>query len=104
MKVSFFPKSKAGKWSLWLFIVLVLMMIIFYSIIAIFDTKCGDTFFINPEWFIPLLTAWFSGAAAFVLGIITTIKDKPKSILIVLVILITALTTFYGIAEVMFPH
>lgn len=104
MKVSFFPKSKIGKWSFGLFLVEVAMILIFYSILTIFNVKGGDTFFSNPELFIPLLAAWASGAAALVLGIISTIKEKPKSILIILIMLVTLLTTWYGIAEVAFPH
>jgi len=104
MKVSFFPKSKIGKWSSYLFLVEVAMIIIFYSILAIFDVKGGDTFFSNPELFIPLLIAWVSGAAAFVFGVISTIKNKPKSILVIAITLITLLTTWFGIAEIVFPH
>ena len=104
MKVSFFPKTKLGKWALILFVAQVLLMVIFYSIIAIFDVKGGDTFFSNPELFIPLISAWLSGAVALVLGVISLIRDKPKSILIILISLVTLLTTWYGIAEVTFPH
>lgn len=104
MEVRFFPKSKIGKWSFGLFLVEVAMIVIFYSILTIFDVKGGDTFFSNPELFIPLIIAWASGAVSLVLGVIATIKDKQKSILIVLISLITLLTTWYGIAEIAFSH
>ena len=79
-------------------------MVIFYSIIAIFNTKGGDTFFSNPELAIPLILAWASGVVSFVLACITTIKDTPKSILVLLVSIVTLLTTLYGILEIAVPH
>lgn len=104
MKVSFFPKSKIGKWALSFFLTQVVLMIIFFSIMTIFDVKGGDTFFSNPELAIPLILAWVSGALAFVFGCITTIKDKPKSILILLITLLTLMTTLFGILEIAAPH
>ena len=104
MKINFLPKEKLGKRSLILFVIEVILMVIFYSILDIFNVKGGDTFFSNPELFIPLTLAWISGAVAFVLGCIATIKEKPKSVLVVLVTIITFLTTLFGILEIAFPH
>ncbi len=104
MKISFLPKSKSGKWSLICFAAEVILMVIFYSIIAIFNTKGGDTFFSNPELAIPLILAWLSGAVSFVLGCISLIKGKPKSILVLVVSIVTLLTTVYGILEVTASH
>ena len=104
MKISFFPKSKIGKWSLVCFAAEVLLMVIFYSILTIFNVKGGDTFFSNPELAIPLILAWLSGAVSFVLACVTTIRDVPKSILVLLVSVVTLLTTLFGILEIAFPH
>ena len=104
MKVNFFPKTKIGKWALAFFIVEIVMMIVFYAILAIFNVKGGDSFFSNPELFIPILTAYFAGVAAFILGCIAIIKNKSKSVLIYIITLVTLLTTWYGIAEIAFPH
>jgi hypothetical protein len=51
-----------------------------------------------------MILAWACGAAALILGIIAVVKSNSLSISVVIVILITFLTTIYGIAEVAFPH
>lgn len=104
MKINIIPKSKLGMWSLILFIITIVLMIIFYSIIAIFNPQGTGSFFGVLELAIPLLLAWISSLSAFVLGILSIIKSKSKSILIFIVVIITALTTLFGVLEMSFPH
>ena len=104
MKVSFLPKTKLGRWSLIFFLVTIVLMVIFYGIIAIFDPQGTGTFFGTPELAIPLILAWVSSAAALVLGIISLIKSPSKSIFILVVVILTFLTTLYGVLEIAIPH
>lgn len=104
MKISFFPKSKAGKWSVFCLLAAIALIALFFAILAIFNVKGGDTFFSNPELFIPLLSAWGTGAASFVLGAISLIRDKSKSVLVFLCAAIGFIVGLYGVLEVAFPH
>jgi ABC-type microcin C transport system permease subunit YejE len=47
MKISFFPKSKSGTWSVSLFLLLVLLVAFFFLMVNVFDQRGGDTLFSN---------------------------------------------------------
>ena len=104
MKIRLFSSEKLGKWSLICFLLTILFLIIFFSILTIFDVKGGDTFFSNPELAIPLLLSWTMGLFALVLGIFSLIKSKSKSILVFIVMILSFCTTLFGILEVTSPH
>jgi len=104
MKVSILPKSKFGKWALVSFTAEVMLLVLFFSIMNIFNVKGGDTFFSNPELAIPLIMAWLSGAIGFSFGCYTLIRDNPRSLLVFIVTLITLMTTLFGIMEIAVPH
>lgn len=104
MKISFFPKTKLGSLSVVLFVILVVLVAYFFIMVNVFEQRGGDTFFSNLNLTIPMLAAWASGLASLVLGIIAVIKSKSRSILVFVVIVITFLTTLYGVMEVAFPH
>jgi len=79
-------------------------MIVFYSIIAIFDARGGDTFFSNPVLTVPILSAWVSGFLAFVTSIIAVAKEKAKSITVFLSMIVGLMVTLFGVMEILFPH
>ena len=97
MKVSFFPKSKSGIWSIVLFLLLVLLVAFFFLMVNVFNQRGGVTFFNNLLLTIPMLTAWAAGVISFILGLIAIVKSRPKSILVFIVSIFTFLTTLYGI-------
>lgn len=104
MKLNFFPKTKLGKWSIALFLLLVLSLSFFFIMVNVFDQRGGDTFFSNLLLTIPMLIAWTAGAISFFLGLTTMIKSGSKSILVIIVVILTFLTTLFGILEVLSPH
>ncbi len=104
MKISFFPKTKSGSLSVVMFVILVVLLAYFFLMINVFDQRGGDTFFSNLSLTLPMIAAWACGAASFALGIIAIIKAKSRSVLVFAVTLLCALTTLYGIIEVVFPH
>ncbi len=104
MKISFFPKTKLGKWSLICILLAILSAIIVFATIAIFNIKGGDTFFSTPSLAIPLVLAWFLGCASFLIGLIAIIKSKSRSVLVFVASTVGLLITLYGLAEVIFPH
>jgi len=101
MKVSFFPKSKLGIWSVILFIVSILALAFFFIMVDVFGQRGGETFFSNLTLTIPMLTAWGMGAASFAVGIVDLIKSKIKSILVFIITVFTLLTTIFGICAVL---
>jgi hypothetical protein len=103
MKVSFFPKTKLGSLSVVLFVVLVILVAYFFVMVNVFDQRGGATFFSNINLTIPMLAAWASGLASLVLGTIAVIKSKSRAILVFIVIVLTFLTTVYGVVAFGFP-
>ena len=87
-----------------MFVALIVLLAYFFLMINVFGQRGGDTFFSNLNLTIPMLAAWASGVASFVLGLIAIIKAKSRSVLVFIVTLLCALTTMYGILEVAFPH
>lgn len=104
MKISFLPKTKLGIWSVALLISSVLLLVLFFLLINVFNQKGGPTFFSNLTLTIPIILAWFACAAAFIIGIIAVIKSKSRSFLVFITILIGFLVTLFGIMEVTLPH
>jgi len=104
MKPSFFPKTKLGSWSVVLLVILFILLAYFFLMVGAFNQRGGDTFFSNLNLAIPMIAAWTAGAAAFLLGLIAVIKSKSRSILVFIVIILSFLTTLFGVIEVAFPH
>ncbi len=104
MNFSIFPKTKLGSLSVVLFVILVIFVAYFFLMISAFNQRGGDTFFSNLNLTIPILAAWGSGLAAFIVGLIAVIKSKSRSILVLVVIVLTFSTTLYGVLEVASPH
>jgi hypothetical protein len=53
---------------------------------------------------IPMVTAWGAGLLSFILGLAAILHDKSRAILVYLVVILSFLTTLYGILEVAFLH
>lgn len=104
MKINFYPKEKLGKMSLLCFLLAILLLIIFFGLITIFDFRGGDTFFSTPELTIPMVIAWMAGVFAFVFGVMSLIKAKTRSILVMVIMILSFLTTLYGVIEIASPH
>ncbi|MCK5128938.1 MAG: hypothetical protein KAQ68_03730 [Clostridiales bacterium] len=104
MKIYFLPKTKFSKLSSILLLSFVFFLIVFYLIIGIFDVRGGDTFFSNPSLFIPILLAWTSAFLALITAIIAIIKEKARSMMVFLSMVVGFAVTIFGLAEVLFPH
>ncbi|MBT3319133.1 MAG: hypothetical protein HN948_00905 [Clostridia bacterium] len=100
MKISVLPKSKLGIWSVALLIFSVLLVVLFFLLINVFNQKGGETFFSNLTLTIPMICAWFAGVLSFIIGIIAVIKNKSRSMLVFISILIGFLVALYGILAV----
>lgn len=104
MKISFFPKTKPGIWSAILFLLQVLLVAYFFIMVEVFNQRGGNTFFSNLNLAIPMLTAWGVGLLSFIFGFIAIFNAKSRAILVYIVVILSFLTTLYGVLEVAFPH
>jgi len=104
MKWSFFPKTRPGRWSVLLFLLLVLLVSYFFVMVKVFGQRGGDTFFSNLNLTIPMLSAWAAGFSSFIFGLIAVFRAKSRAVLVYLVLILSFLTTLYGILEVSGPH
>ena len=104
MNVSFWPKTKMGKWSLGFFVVAIVSFTIFILLISIFDQRGGETFFSNLYLAIPIIMFIILGCLTFLTGIIAIIKYNARSISVFISTLLgLIIILFYG-AELLFPH
>ena len=99
----FKPKSILGKLSVKLVILFFFMLAVFYLMCAS-GQRGGDTFFSNLYLTIPFLIAAIAGMVAFFIGILSVIKNKDYSILVILSTIIGFLILLWCLAEILFPH
>jgi len=103
MKVYITPKTRLGRWSVWLIVAFIVFFAIFFLFVAS-GQRGGATFFSNLFLAVPVVIAAISGISAFFTGIIGVIKDRERSVLVYLAILIGLIVLLYCLAEIIFPH
>jgi len=93
MKMQLYSKTTAGKWAGILTLIFIALMIIKLSALAMLIR-------------LPLPTPFLAiiGVIGFLLGIISVVKNKDRSILTLLAILIGLLIIIWTAAEIVFPH
>ena len=97
------PKTRQGKWSAWLMVAFIVFFGLFFIFMAS-GQRGGATFFSNLWLTVPILLAGISGISAFFTGIIGVIKDRERSVLVYLAILIGLIVLLFCLAEIVFPH
>ena len=103
MKIYFIPKTRLGKWSIWLIIAFIVLFIIFQLLVAS-GQRGGATFFSNIALSVPMLIAGVSGISAFFTGIIGIIKSKERSVLVFIATIIGFFILFFVVGEFLVPH
>jgi len=97
------PRTKLGEWSVGLISVFFVLLLIFYGFI-IAGQRGGQGFFDNLFLAIPAVLAGACGIASFVVGPMAIIKQRERSALVYLAVVIGALVTLWIAAEIIFPH
>ena len=103
MKIHFIPKTRLGKWSIWLIIAFIVLFISFQLLLAS-GQRGGTTFFSNLALSIPVLMAGICGVSAFFTGIIGIVKSKERSALVFLATIIGFFILFFALGEILVPH
>lgn len=89
MRLNFWSKTTVGKWA-------GILTLLFIGLISV---KLMGLRLLLPTPFIAGL-----GLIGFVMGLISIIKDKDRSIMTVLSIPVGLLIIFWTVAEIIFPH
>ena len=92
------PKTKLGKWSV-RFLGLFVVFFVIAQIIVSTGQQGGETFFDNLYISIPMSLTLLSGVLAFVFGLISIIKSKERSILVIIATLIGLLVLIFIAGE-----
>ena len=103
MKITFIPKTHLGKWTVGLIIAFFIFLAVFFMFVNLGETG-GDTIFSNLKLFVPYSIAVLSAVASFFTGIISVFKNKERSVLVFLSVILGFLIFLWILAEFLFPH
>jgi hypothetical protein len=103
LKIPFLPRTRLGKWSLWLVIAFFVLFIAFQILVA-FGERGGDTFFSNLRLSLLILPAGVAAIAGFFTGIIGIIKSKDYAVLVFVTTAIGFLILLFVAGELLVPH
>ena len=103
MKFTVLPKTKLGRWSVWLLVVFVFIIAVFQIMVAV-GQRGGETFFDNIRLSTVAVVAAISGIFSLLIGLISIIKSKERSILVFVATMIGLFVLIFIIGELAFPH
>jgi len=102
------PKTKLGRWSVWLIIVFFVLFILVQIIAAVgrsqgaFDSNSLNVFQILIP--IIIIPAGICGIAAFFTGMISIIKSKDRSVFVFFATAIGFFVLIFLLGEILSPH
>jgi cytochrome bd-type quinol oxidase subunit 2 len=92
-----------GWWSTGFFVAFIVLMALFYALVAS-GQRGGETFFSNPWLSMTLLPAAISAIVSGVLAGVAIARDRERSILSFFALLVGLLVAIFAIGEIAFPH
>ena len=98
------PKSRTGKWSVWLIVAFILLMLFFFTMTGLFHQRGGGGFFDNLLLTVPILLAFGCAIASFVTGLVAVIGARDYAAVVFISVLMGFFVLLYGAAEIAFPH
>ena len=98
------PKTLLGKWAVGLISAFFLLFTTGILVASRQGPRADQTFLDNPVLSIPMLSAGAAGILAFLCGIISVIKSKEHSILVLAATIIGFLVLNFMLGEILFPH
>jgi small-conductance mechanosensitive channel len=102
MRVTILPKTPLGKWSIG-FIGAFVVFFVTFLLLVTSGQRGGETSFSNLVVTIPLLLAGTSDVLAFRTGPVGIIRNRERSILVSLAILIGLYVLVFALGEVISP-
>ncbi len=104
MKISLLPKTNAGKCSIGAIIIFFILFSIRKLVFILSSAPIGKTFFDPPLIGILMISAWIGGFIALLIGIISIVMKKERSIMVLLSMLFGLLIFLFGLGEIVHPH
>lgn len=98
------PKTKLGRWTLWLIIIFVLLLATGMFVVTFLGQTGGKTIFDNPLISVPMLGAGAAAITALLIGAVAIIKEKERSAFVFIATLIGLLVLIFILGEFLFPH
>lgn len=97
------PKTKLGKWSVGLIVAFFVLLLV-GRLVAVATGGGGETFFDNLPLATTMLAAEVSAAAAFFVGLIAVIKQRERSVLVFLAMVLGFLLLGFVLGEFLGPE
>lgn len=97
------PGTRMGWWSTGFFLAFVALLILFYALVGS-GQRGGETFFSNVYLALSILAAGASAIVSGILAGIAVVRNRERSLLAFLAILLGLLVTIFVMGEVAFPH
>lgn len=103
------PKTKLGKWSVWLIPAMVILFVVGLSLTNVLyqSVPAGDSpitdLIKRPALALSMLLGFGAGFAAFITGLISLIKKKERAFLVYASTLIGAAVIFFSVTMTLFP-
>jgi thiol:disulfide interchange protein len=91
MKTNFMPKTRSGRWSVWLnafFLIIIVTSIILVNVLGILSYD-------DYWWDVTVPLVFFASIVAFILGIIAIRKNKERSVFVYISVVIGLLTILF---------
>jgi uncharacterized membrane protein len=91
MNINFVPKTRSGKWSVWLnafFLIVIVISIILVNVLGLLSYD-------DHWWDVTVPLVFFASIAAFILGIIAIIRNKEHSALVYISVIIGLLSILF---------
>ena len=92
-----------GKWSTGLIVAFFLFFALFAALVAS-GQRGGETFFGNLALTIPAFLAGVSAISAMVVGIISIVRSRERSVFVFLATVIGLLVLIFLLGEILVPH
>jgi hypothetical protein len=110
VRISILPKTKLGWWSLGLAAAMPILFLVgmtctnlLYKSVPAGGTILKDII-VRPALALTMLAGMASGISAFVIGLITIIRQRERALLVYGAALIGALLIIFLLGEFIFPH
>jgi asparagine N-glycosylation enzyme membrane subunit Stt3 len=91
MKIDFMPKTRSGKWSVWLNAFFLIVIIISIILVNVLGLLSYDDYW----WDVTVPLVFFASITAFILGIIAIRKNKEHSALVYISVIIGLLSILF---------
>jgi len=98
MKTNFMPKTRSGKWSVWLnafFLIIIATSIILVNVLSVLSYD-------DHWWDVTAPLVFFASIVAFIIGIIAIRKNKERSVFVYTSVVIGLLTILFILLHSLF--